>query len=43
MNKPTEQAYSELQHAYDFFNTELLGGKLPPCLITMQRKNRTYG
>jgi L-alanine-DL-glutamate epimerase-like enolase superfamily enzyme len=20
-----------------------VGGKLPPCLMTMQRKNRTYG
>src|SRR5713101_5984859 len=40
---PTEQAYTELQHAYDFFNTRLFDGQLPPCLITMQRKNRTYG
>jgi len=40
---PTEQAYSELQHAYDVFNTRLSAGQLPPCVITMQRKNRTYG
>lgn len=43
MSTPTEQAYTELQHAYDFFNTRLFDGQLPPCLITMQRKNRTYG
>ena len=43
MPTPTEQAYAELQQAYDVFNTELFDGQLPPCLITMQRKNRTYG
>src|SRR6266568_6157513 len=43
MSTPTEQAYSELQHAYDVFNTRLFAGQLLPCLITMQRKNRTYG
>ena len=41
--KPTKQAYTELQTAYDFFNRKLFSGKLPPCLITMQRKNRTLG
>lgn len=43
MPTPTEQAYSELQHAYDYFNQQLFANQLPPCLITMQRKNRTYG
>jgi predicted SprT family Zn-dependent metalloprotease len=43
MPTPTEQAYTELQQAYDFFNRQLFAGQLPPCLITMQRKNRTYG
>jgi predicted SprT family Zn-dependent metalloprotease len=43
MPTPTEQAYTELQQAYDFFNRDLFNGQLPPCLITMQRKNRTYG
>jgi len=43
MPTPTEQAYRELQEAYDCFNAELFGGVLPPCLITFQRKNRTYG
>lgn len=40
---PTQHAYGELQQAYDFFNQALFGGRLPPCLITYQRKNRTYG
>jgi len=43
MSRPTEQAYSELQQAYDLFNARLFAGQLPPCLITLQRKNRTYG
>jgi predicted SprT family Zn-dependent metalloprotease len=43
MSTPTEQAYTELQQAYDFFNRRLFDGQLPGCLITMQRKNRTYG
>jgi len=43
MNNPTEEAYTELQKAYDFFNHALFGNKLPPCLITLQRKARTYG
>lgn len=41
--KPTEEAYSELQRAYDHFNVELFGGVLPPCLITLQRKTGMLG
>jgi len=40
---PTSEAYSELQQAYDFFNTHLFDGALPACLITFQRQTRTYG
>ena len=43
MDKPTKQAYGELQQAFEFFNRALFGGKLPHCLITMQRKKRTRG
>ena len=43
MKNPTEEAYTELQKAYDFFNHALFESKLPPCLITLQRKARTYG
>lgn len=41
--QPTEEAYSELQTAFDFFNSELFGGELPGCLITLQREKHTYG
>lgn len=40
---PTEQAYAELQAAFDHYNNALFDGELPPCLITMQREKRTYG
>lgn len=40
---PTVETYNELQTAYDFFNTRLFSGDLPPCLITLQREKRTYG
>lgn len=42
-SKPTEEAYAELLQAYDFYNAELFGGELPPCLITFQRQKRTFG
>jgi hypothetical protein len=41
--QPTQEAYSELQTAYDFFNAALYDDKLPPCLITLQREKHTYG
>lgn len=40
---PTHQTYSELQQAYDHFNVALFDGKLPHCLITLQREKRTVG
>lgn len=45
MNKtPTTETYGSLQHAYDFFNKHLFDEKLPPCLLTLQRRSkRTYG
>jgi predicted SprT family Zn-dependent metalloprotease len=36
----TQEAYAELQQAYDHFNVELFEGKLPHCLITLNRKDR---
>jgi hypothetical protein len=41
--RPTEEAYAELQEAYDFYNENLFDGQLPPCLITFQRQKRTFG
>lgn len=43
MNNPTQRTYTSLTAAYDFFNAELFGGELPPCLITMQRHKGAYG
>jgi hypothetical protein len=43
MPTPTQETYTELQEAYDFFNVRLFAGQLPPCLLTLQRQNRTYG
>ena len=40
---PTEETYTELDIAYDFFNKHLFESRLPPCLITLQREKRTYG
>jgi predicted SprT family Zn-dependent metalloprotease len=35
--------YAEIRRAFDLFNAELFGGKLPHCLITLQRGKQTYG
>jgi len=40
--KPTEE-YANYQHAFDYFNGELFGGRLPPCLITFQRRRNARG
>lgn len=40
---PTQEAYTELQAAYDYFNMALFDGQLPPCLMTMQRQRGSYG
>lgn len=42
-HRPTEEAYAELQQALDFYNAELFGGELPPCLLTFQRQKKTMG
>lgn len=41
--KPTEEAYAELQQAYDFYNDKLYDGRLPDCMITFQREKKTMG
>jgi len=40
---PTSRNYSQLTAAYDHFNAALFDGRLPTCLITLQRKNKSYG
>jgi predicted SprT family Zn-dependent metalloprotease len=42
-SNPTKRMYNNLNTAYDFFNERLFEGKLPHCLITMQRRNKAYG
>ncbi len=37
---PTVETYGVFQIAYDFFNQELFQWRLPPCLITLQRKSK---
>jgi len=41
--KPTTETYSELVQAYNAFNKALFEGKLPDCLITLQREKHTCG
>lgn len=40
MKSPTQEIYSELQRAYEHFNQTLFDSQLPPCLLTVQRKDR---
>lgn len=40
---PTQETYEELQQAYRHFNRTLFEGKLPACLITLQREKSTCG
>lgn len=41
--KPTEETYRELNRAYVYFNERLFAGRLPYCVITLQRKKGAYG
>ena len=43
MTDPTRTTYQGLTEAYDFFNERLFAGRLPRCLITMQRQKGAYG
>ncbi len=43
VSRPTEQAYAELQQAYDHFNERLFDSRLPGALITLQREKDTFG
>jgi len=40
---PTQQAYGELELAFDFFNEHLFDNRLPRCMITLQRQHESYG
>ena len=43
MRNPTKTTYDGLDGAYSFFNERLFAGRLPRCLLTMQRKSGAYG
>jgi predicted SprT family Zn-dependent metalloprotease len=40
---PTQRTYKTLDDAYHFFNERIFDGRLPACLITMQRSRKAYG
>ena len=40
---PTEDMYLFIQYAYKYFNQKLFNDQLPPCLLTLQRKNNVLG
>jgi predicted SprT family Zn-dependent metalloprotease len=40
---PTKTTYLSLVQAYDYLNAELWAGKLPTCLVTLQRKANCGG
>ena len=42
-SNPTQRPYKTLDDAYRFFSERLFAGKLPGCLITMQRAAKAYG
>ena len=41
--KPTKETYEALQKAYEVLNKGLFESKFPNCLITLQRRKRSYG
>jgi predicted SprT family Zn-dependent metalloprotease len=41
--KPTIVVAEDLVAAYDHFNERLFNGELEPCLITLQRRSKTFG
>jgi predicted SprT family Zn-dependent metalloprotease len=40
---PTKRTYKTLDDAYGFFNKRLFDGKLPGCLVTLQRGKGLHG
>jgi predicted SprT family Zn-dependent metalloprotease len=41
--EPTRETYDEIQQAYAYLNRTVFSDELPNCLITLQRRKRTYG
>lgn len=40
---PSKATYDALHAAYDHFNAELFGGRLPPAMLTIHRKRNAHG
>jgi hypothetical protein len=40
---PTRALAESLTKAYDFFNTQLFGGRLPPAMITLRARGCSHG
>ena len=40
---PTEEQFTALNHAYNYFNEHLFEGKLPGCILNFSRKKNTHG
>lgn len=40
---PTRTTYTALDRAFDHFNDRVFGGRLPACLVTLQRHKAAYG
>jgi hypothetical protein len=40
---PTKVTYEGFDSAYDYFNHTLFNNSLPRCLVTLQRKNKSFG
>lgn len=40
---PTSQMFGELDQAFEFFNSRLFGGQLPPCMLVPHRHRNAYG
>lgn len=40
---PTQETYTALERAYQYFNQCLFGGRLPSCLIVFQRQPKMMG
>lgn len=41
--RPTRETYEQLQQAFDALNKALFAGDLPNCLITLQRRKKSFG
>ena len=41
--QPTKDIYDQLDKAYRYFNKSLFDNRLPPCVLVLHRKRKSYG